>query len=125
MRSGILPRRLDGRDGASVVAALCCQKPNGGSDAKIYQQARRWSHCGTNDYCQAATNNQNAVIERSKGQGRTEIKTSSRGRDVTFADWHDHSSSDEGYRLAAALCARLLRRGVAKETTTQTQFKEG
>ena len=67
---------------------------------------------------------QSNVVERSKGRGRATLKASSRGRDASFADRHDHSSRDEGDRLAAALCPRLLRGRGAKEASAQTQFEE-
>jgi hypothetical protein len=87
-------------------------------DVKTYQQARLKNRRGKHRRYPAATTNQDTVRERSKGKGRAEFKASSRGRDAAFADWHDHSSSDEGNRLAAALCPRLLGGRGAKETST-------
>ena len=60
----------------------------------------------------------------SNNQERAPFEAGSRGRNASFADWHDRSSRDEGDRMAAALCPRLLRGRGAKEASAQTQFEE-
>ena len=73
---GILPRRLVGRGGASVVAAQCRQNPNGGSNAKACGPARHRHRHNTNSCCATCPIKKDSIDKRPKEQRRADLKAS-------------------------------------------------
>ena len=107
MRSEILPRRLYGRDGASVVRRDAAMNRTEGLNVKICEAT---TSCIIRSVC---TTLKLCATDRWRPQdqeGRSELEAVSRHRDAAIILGVNDCRDDEGHRLAAALGAGISRR---------------
>jgi hypothetical protein len=107
LRSEILPRRLYGRDGASVVRRDAASNRTEDLNGKIREAT-------TNSIIRSVfTALKHRATDRWRPQdqaGRSEFGAVSRDRDASIVFGINDYCDDEGHRLAAALGARISRR---------------
>jgi hypothetical protein len=103
-RPGILPRRLVGRSGASVVRRNAAINRIEDSDADVFKEASAQIHSGAGDDCKAST----ARHHRSREEERCGLQASSRHRDASIADRSDDRRDEKwSYRTGAELADEL------------------
>jgi hypothetical protein len=120
-RSEILPRRLVGRDGASVVRRDAAMNRTEDLDVKVCQKA---NGCIIRDACSGCKAGANDRWRREGPEGRSWLEAIARHRDASIPHWGNDYRDDEGNGLAAALSARFSCRRGAQAPQTEACLEE-
>jgi len=121
-RSEILPRRLVGRDGASVVRRNAAMNRTEDLHVKVCEEA---AGCVIDNACSCRTARTIDHRKCEELQGQSWLEAISRHRDAAVPEWDNDRRDDEGNGLAAALGAWFPSWRGAQASQTKARLQEG